>query len=187
MHVTGDKQQVERYCKRMNAGGLHALLAAVITQRPWEDNIITYDTSRYAYREIQQIVLKCVCAAIFPMCISPLLFLIYGRSLYRQSFLDLSSPFCSIFAYYFFHIIIIFFNRQQVDVRSAEAVILRSYVEKYFVEIVKLLGAVPSDLLLLFKTGDCLRHLDRILGSSVNSAAGKNKIILYSCFNNCTL
>lgn len=58
--------------------------------------------------------------------------------------------------------------------RSAEAMVLRSYVEKYFADIVKLLGVVPSDMLLLFKTSDCLRHLDKILGSSVNTSAGKH-------------
>lgn len=44
---TGDKNQVERYCKKMNAGEAYALLAAVITQRPWDD-IISYDMSRYS-------------------------------------------------------------------------------------------------------------------------------------------
>jgi hypothetical protein len=33
-----------------------------------------------------------------------------------------------------------------------------------------LLGAVPPELLLLFKTNDCLRHLDRSLGTPINTA-----------------
>lgn len=39
-------------------------------------------------------------------------------------------------------------------------------------EILFLLRTVPSDLLLVFKTNDCLRHLDRILHTPVNSVAG---------------
>ncbi len=47
---------------------------------------------------------------------------------------------------------------------------LRGYAQRYFFEIVRLLGEVPSDLLLLLKTNDCLRHLDRALGAPVNTA-----------------
>jgi hypothetical protein len=49
---------------------------------------------------------------------------------------------------------------------------LQAYTQKYLTRIVQLLGRVPSDLLLLFKTNDCLRHLDGLLGSNVNSSAG---------------
>lgn len=54
---------------------------------------------------------------------------------------------------------------------AAEDAILRSYVKQYFGEIVNLLGLVPSDLLLLFKTNDCLRHIDKALGTPVNTTA----------------
>ena len=40
------------------------------------------------------------------------------------------------------------------------------------VQIMQLLGVVPSDLLLLFKTSDCLRHLDLLLESDLNTSAG---------------
>lgn len=33
-------------------------------------------------------------------------------------------------------------------------------------------GVLPSQLLLLLKTNDCLRHIDKQLGTPVNSAAG---------------
>ena len=33
-------------------------------------------------------------------------------------------------------------------------------------------GVLPSELLLLLKTNDCLRHIDKQLGTPVNSAAG---------------
>ncbi len=48
----------------------------------------------------------------------------------------------------------------------------------------QLLGVVPSDLLLLFKTSDCLRHLDLLLESDLNTSAGMLAYILflaYSC------
>jgi hypothetical protein len=35
------------------------------------------------------------------------------------------------------------------------------------------MALVPSDLLLLFKTNDCLRHLDNKLGNPVNTAIGE--------------
>lgn len=65
----------------------------------------------------------------------------------------------------------------------ADAIMLQTYARKYFREIVALLGTVPSELLLLLKTNDCLSHLDRALGAPVNTAAGKKSvyIILSSC------
>lgn len=47
---------------------------------------------------------------------------------------------------------------------------LRGYAHKYFGEIVKILGSVPADLLLVLKTNDCLRHIDKELGAPINSA-----------------
>jgi hypothetical protein len=35
-----------------------------------------------------------------------------------------------------------------------------------------MLGMLPSELLLLLKTNDCLRHIDKQLGTPVNSATG---------------
>ena len=48
---------------------------------------------------------------------------------------------------------------------------LQSYAKKYYKEIVELLAIVPSDLLLLLKTNDCLRHLDKVMKTPVNSTA----------------
>jgi hypothetical protein len=55
---------------------------------------------------------------------------------------------------------------------GSEAAMLRSYAKLYVKEIVSLLGSVPSELLLVFKTSDCLRHLDKILHSPVNTMIG---------------
>jgi aarF domain-containing kinase len=102
------EQRIETYCRRIGAGGAFSLLAAMITQRPWDD-IVSKDMSGMSR--------------------------LHGKGL------------------------------------PAESVMLRSYAQKYFKEIVLLLGRVPSDLLLLFKTTDCLRHLDKLLGAPVNTAA----------------
>jgi aarF domain-containing kinase len=62
-------------------------------------------------------------------------------------------------------------DRPQGDRSGAEIVMLRTYAKQYFRQIVELLGAVPSDLLLVFKTNDCLRHIDLTLGTPINSTA----------------
>jgi hypothetical protein len=46
---------------------------------------------------------------------------------------------------------------------------LRIYASKYIKEINQLLGVLPSDMLLLLKTNDCLRHLDAQLGTPINT------------------
>jgi hypothetical protein len=55
----------------------------------------------------------------------------------------------------------------------ADSVMIQAYADKYFKQIVALLGQVPSELLLLFKTGDCLKHLDKQLGAPINTYAGR--------------
>lgn len=55
---------------------------------------------------------------------------------------------------------------------AAESEQLRYYAQRYFKDIVRLLGNVPSELLLLLKTNDCLRHIDNELGSPINGATG---------------
>lgn len=54
---------------------------------------------------------------------------------------------------------------------SINAAMLRYYARLYMKEIVDLLGSIPSDLLLLLKTKDCLRHIDMALGMPATSAA----------------
>ena len=56
--------------------------------------------------------------------------------------------------------------------RAADAVMLQAYTSRYLTRIIQLLNMVPSDMLLLFKTNDCLRHLDALLGAHTNSSAG---------------
>lgn len=67
--------------------------------------------------------------------------------------------------------------------RPVDAVALRSYAHIYFQEIVELLGSVPSDLLLLFKTNDCLRHIDRTLGMPANSTTGLHPLFCFKIFS----
>ena len=52
---------------------------------------------------------------------------------------------------------------------AGDGEMLKAYAKKYFSEIVVLLGRLPSNLLLLMKTNDCLRHLDRTLDVPINS------------------
>lgn len=51
-----------------------------------------------------------------------------------------------------------------------EQEVLKAYARRYFKQVVWLLGRLPSDMLLLLKTNDCLRHIDRALGVPVNTA-----------------
>eukprot|EP01031_Cornospumella_fuschlensis_P030613 gene30613-36989_t len=62
-------------------------------------------------------------------------------------------------------------NKLKRNVKSTEHTMLQAYAKQYFREIVELLGQVPSDLLLVFKTNDCLRHIDNTLGTPINSTA----------------
>lgn len=52
---------------------------------------------------------------------------------------------------------------------KGESEMLKAYAQKYFKDIVALLGRVDSKMLLLLKTNDCLRHLDRRLGAPINT------------------
>jgi len=61
-------------------------------------------------------------------------------------------------------------SRLKAKGTRGESEMLKSYAKKYFKQIVGLLGSVPSEMLLLLKTNDCLRNLDRILGVPVNTA-----------------
>lgn len=65
-----------------------------------------------------------------------------------------------------------FVYRMKLKGTKADTILLQSYAQKYFKEIVHLLGQVPSDMLLLLKTNDCLRHLDRSLGTPINTTQG---------------
>jgi hypothetical protein len=56
--------------------------------------------------------------------------------------------------------------------KASDLILLQSYAKLYYQEIVDLLAGLPSDLILLFKANDCLRHLDKILKTPVNSTAG---------------
>ena len=60
-------------------------------------------------------------------------------------------------------------NRLKRKNTAGEKQLLKSYAMKYFREITIMLANVPSDLLLVLKTNDCLRHLDMRLGSPVNT------------------
>ena len=62
-------------------------------------------------------------------------------------------------------------DRSKVNsgITASDAEMLKVYAMKYMKDIVQLLGRVDSDMLLLLKTNDCLRHLDRRLGTPVNT------------------
>jgi len=46
---------------------------------------------------------------------------------------------------------------------------IAGYVEQYASHIADILNRVPREMLLLFKTNDCLRHADRMLGTPINT------------------
>lgn len=54
---------------------------------------------------------------------------------------------------------------------KGEKEILKAYANRYFKDIVGLLGSIPSVFLLVLKTNDCLRHLDKKLGTPINTFA----------------
>ena len=60
-------------------------------------------------------------------------------------------------------------NKLQGKNTKGESEMLKAYAQKYFKEIVGLLGRVDSRMLLLLKTNDCLRHLDKKLQNPVNT------------------
>lgn len=57
--------------------------------------------------------------------------------------------------------------------RQVNSELLRRYALKYYDAVSELLNSLPSDMLLVFKTNDCLRHIDRLLGVPVNTISGK--------------
>ncbi|CAN0397689.1 unnamed protein product, partial [Hapterophycus canaliculatus] len=52
---------------------------------------------------------------------------------------------------------------------ETEKGMVRGYVQQYAPEIAMLLSKVDRQMLLLFKTNDCLRHIDRTLGAPINT------------------
>ncbi len=73
-------------------------------------------------------------------------------------------------------------NRLHTTQSAANNEKLKFYAQRYFKEIGKLLGDVPSELLLLLKTNDCLRHIDKELGCPANTAAGWSAICFVGIF-----
>ena len=54
---------------------------------------------------------------------------------------------------------------------KGEQEMLKAYARRYFKDITILLNSLPTALLLVLKTNDCLRHLDRKLGAPINTAS----------------
>jgi aarF domain-containing kinase len=46
--VLSNPEQIQKYCKEMNAGEIYPLLASIVTKRPWDD-IVSNDLDRYNY------------------------------------------------------------------------------------------------------------------------------------------
>lgn len=44
--MTGNKSEIEIYCREMNAGDLYPLLSAMLTLKPWDDIIAGDDVNR---------------------------------------------------------------------------------------------------------------------------------------------
>lgn len=63
-------------------------------------------------------------------------------------------------------------NRLRHDTSSGNAEKMKVYAQRYIVQINKLMESVPSSLLLLLKTNDCLRSLDKEIGAPINTLAG---------------
>jgi hypothetical protein len=54
---------------------------------------------------------------------------------------------------------------------SEERAKIKHYAAQYAVDIGAMLNRVPREMLLIFKANDCLRHLDRRLGSAGSAMA----------------
>jgi len=48
---------------------------------------------------------------------------------------------------------------------NADKAMIRGYAQRFLADIIKMLDAVPRQMLLLFKMNDCLRHIDIALGA----------------------
>ena len=72
-------------------------------------------------------------------------------------------------------------DRLKVRGSKGESEMLKAYAKRYFKDIVGLLGRVDSEMLLLLKTNDCLRHLDKTLGRPVNTSlvVGTSELMHY--------
>jgi len=66
---------------------------------------------------------------------------------------------------------------------------VRFYAKRYFMQIVDLMEHVPSALLLLLKTNDCLRQLDKSVGTPINTitvvASTTADVIFHEDIQNC--
>lgn len=60
-------------------------------------------------------------------------------------------------------------DRLKAKGTAGEKEMLKAYAQKYFKDISVLLRRIPRKLLLVLKTNDCLRHLDKKLGAPINS------------------
>jgi len=61
------------------------------------------------------------------------------------------------------------FDRLEMKHGTDNSEELRGYVEQYFPEISELLSSMPRELLLVMKTNDNLRSIDRALGAPLNT------------------
>lgn len=63
-------------------------------------------------------------------------------------------------------------NRLQNKGTKTESERMQYYAQRYITQINDLLENIPSSLLLLLKTNDCLRQLDKSVGRPVNTLTG---------------
>mmetsp|Transcript_22379 Transcript_22379/g.37917 ORF Transcript_22379/g.37917 Transcript_22379/m.37917 type:complete len:581 (-) Transcript_22379:181-1923(-) len=103
--VTFNRSDIEKYCRKLNAGDMYPLLSAMLTLSAWDD-VTSGDINR-----------------------------LRGKS------------------------------------SNAEKEKMKTYAQRYIRQINQLMENVPSSLLLLLKTNDCLRCLDKEIGAPINTLA----------------
>lgn len=67
----------------------------------------------------------------------------------------------------------LFYDRLMHSHSKKNHALMKDYARVYYQDIVKLLHKMPSDMLLVMKTNDCLRHIDHLLKAPINSVSGK--------------
>ena len=67
------------------------------------------------------------------------------------------------------------FDLQENIDKEADKSVIKGYAKQFLPQIMSLLNTVPRQMLLLLKMNDCLRHIDSVLGSPINTAVVTGK------------
>eukprot|EP01037_Dinobryon_pediforme_P043598 gene43598-54739_t len=49
--IMRDEESIEKYCRRLNAGDMYSLLAAMLTMKPWNDIVTRTEKDRFAEKD----------------------------------------------------------------------------------------------------------------------------------------